>query len=307
MKETIKKEILTTKAIGLSYLARAILDFKSFPILCNKTSSQIYSVVVHGVNKMNWNYAITEVYFEIEKLLCNGIQRKWNEKAGMVASLDFEGTRKGCLEEKLIEHPHVHALFILPAPSSLSARDLSWDLDDKASEIIASANQAMGNKGVLKPDQLGNSSWNFSIYVEPFHKKNNVCFTSAVSYQIKALSYLNGCDLISPIVYPFDLKMHKLQAKKSKIEVEKERAHQLRKELVFDPRQYFSGDLFEMDMQHQFFLTQYSKLVSFRESELLKIKEKAISHIENNRFDKIAEMATEIKKFTSSETHIDYI
>lgn len=288
-------EIETTKAMGLIYLAQAISDFDVFPIMINEENNQIMLLTVHGVNAKNWKFIIHEIYYEIEEIISGGIQREWKKKAAMMASLDYEGSRTSNFNESLLVHPHVHAIIILPSPTSISTENLSCFLKARQGDIKDKAKYAMYKKGISDTDHLDSQLWRFSVCVDPFVKKQNVCLASAISYQIKATSFLNSENPVSPVVLPFDLKIHKLTGRQFKINREKEKAHILRQDLIFDPHRYFSGGLFENHMNHDFFLTQYRKLKNYPEDALMKIKDKAIHHIENKNYEALAKMALTIK------------
>jgi hypothetical protein len=288
-------EINTTKAMGLTYLAQAISDFKTFPIQADKSQNQVLSIVVHGVNIKNWKFVITEIYYTIERYIAVEKQRDWDKKAAMIASLDYEGSRTGNLNEKLKLRPHIHALVVLPDTTAVDIEKLEWYLNANDENIQSEAKRAMFKKEISNTDQLDYDYRYFSINVDQFAKKPKVCFTTAVSYQIKGTSFLNADDLLTPVVYPFDLKLMKIRDKPASIMREKEKAHQLLQDLIFDPRKYFAGDLFEIDYQHEFFLKQYEKLIGWPDDALMQVRKKAVYFIENKKYEKLGELGLILK------------
>ena len=201
---------------------------------------------------------------------------------------------------KGIIHPPHSRIIILPYKERIDAESLEWYLNANRQNITCEAKRAMFKKGISSADQLDYDLNYFSTCVNDFQKIPNVCFTSAISYQIKATSFLNCGDPISPVVHPFDLKIMKLKGKPEKRQYEKERAHQLLQDLIFDPRKYFSGELFEIDLRHKLFLKEYQKLTNWTEEELLDLRTEAIRYIENGNYDRLGEMAIAIRNCAST-------
>jgi hypothetical protein len=288
-------EINTTKAMGLTYLAQAISDFKTFPIQADKSQNQIMSLLVHGVDAKNWKFIISEIYYAIENYTSGGVQRSWDKKPAMIASLDYQESKVSSLNKKLSDNPHIHALIIFPSGINVTPRNLEWHLGIHLGDIAAEAKRAIFKKGYSGTDQLDHDLQRLTIHVGPFVKKSTVCLTNAISYQIKATSFVNISDLVSPLIYPFDLKLMKIRDRPASIMREKEKAHQLLQDLIFDPRKYFAGDLFEIDYQHEFFLKQYEKLIGWPDDALMQVRKKAVYFIENKKYEKLGELAYIIK------------
>jgi hypothetical protein len=284
-------EMDATKAMGLIYLARAISDFTNFPIRADDEFNQILSVLIHGVSNSNWQFIMTEVYYSIEHFVYGGKIKDWAKKPGMIASLDYQGTRTAMLTERSLIEPHVHALIILPDTTEFDVATMEWAINTNIQEIYDKVGRAMYNKHILGTDALDNELQKMTIHIKPYQNKTDACFTTAVSYQIKSVSFLDSAHQVTPMAYPFDLKLRKLQTRNGKKEAAIAKSDILLKNLIFEPHKYFAGSLIKIDERHQSFLDQYYKLTDYPEEGKLDIRKKAINHIENGRYDYLDGMA----------------
>ena len=292
-------EIKTTKAMGLIYLSQAISDFRNFPIQVDDESNRIFMITVHGIKAEGWKYIITEIYYQIENIIFNGKQEDWHMKAAMIASLDYEGSRTSDLNERLSLHPHIHALVILPYATNKDAKELEYQLNTKIIDIKHDVIVAMEKKGASDGYPFDGKLWKFAICVDPFFKKKKVCFLSAISYQIKATSFLDFDSKFLPVVYPYELKLKKYQQqdKMAKIVLAKDSTHRMLQDLIFDPNKYFSGNLFEIDSSHEFFLHYYYRMPDCPDDILQQLKSRAIYFIENNMWDRLFGSALQLKYY----------